>query len=206
MADILVTYSGYALAVLAGLFGLSQLQQRIKADKELQEARHKYESAEGLRERRYKVYVDYISKLDELNSKLMQDLSGELIVEELTKMFNAFLDDPNDKTPIRNFMVKMNTITANWGAARTKALEELNALRLTCSQPILQMLNEYEVLTKELLESLSNLMKNLNFQSPQLIPPEATAAVNDRYERLRQVTKQIEHQMRIDVGAESEDA
>ena len=59
MEHLLVTYSGYFIALIASATTYWQFRQRRKAEKQKE-----------IRNRRYEVYTEYLSKIDSINSKL----------------------------------------------------------------------------------------------------------------------------------------
>lgn len=202
MEDILTMYAGYLLAAASAVVTFIQYRLRKKAEVEQIHIRHKLEEKAAQRERRYATYKDYLGRLDNINSSIASNMTGEEMMEETETLMRSITesDDPFNPAAFQRYFAKMNQFMQQWSREQNKALEELNGLRLVCSQSILDLLDDYTATAKTYLDTTTSAMQNFNPLSPRV--DEATAAELRRvHGDLQDIRRRIEKQMRQDIGS-----
>ena len=159
---------GYGVGAIGTIFGFIQFFMRIRSDKALLLIQHQRNAEDALRDRRYKVYSEYLQKLDSINGSLTDSYSSTDFQTEINKLHQAARGGSDFRTAQQEYFKFISRLTAQWGNARTKALEELSGLRLVSSPPILTLLNQYTDLTNALIGSLGEMMQKVG-TNPELL-------------------------------------
>jgi hypothetical protein len=186
-----ISLIGYGVGAAGLLFGYVQFHKK-----------NQLEAKQSIAEKRFKIYSEYVFKLDSINSALTSTISGDGFQEEFNKLFTSISNGADTSQAISIYMKRIAEYTAVWGNARTKALEELSSLRLVCSRPILASLDVYSNLTKELIDALGELLAKVVSNPKNLMDLTLGDRVKQIHVELNKQIAAIENQMRLDIGAD----
>jgi hypothetical protein len=153
LSQISIQYSPYFIGIAGALFGLWQYRIRRKHDLEIK-----------IWEKRCDIYSEYLGKLDQINADLMIDFST-FIGPTITSFLSRVLNDPMDKQPILDLQSSMSEMMIRIIRSMTKAKEEMNKLRLVCSDRLLVKLNEYGMVSEAQFGNLNELTSRLDLIS-----------------------------------------
>src|SRR5690606_19214321 len=119
-------------------------------------------------ERRYSTYKEYLSKLDSINSAIASNMTGEEMLQETEVLMRSITEseDPFNPAAFQRYFGKMTQFVQQWAREQSKALEELNGLRLVCSEPILGLLDDYTTSAKAYLDVTTSAIQKINPFSP----------------------------------------
>jgi hypothetical protein len=202
MENIIITYSGFILALLSAVVALIQFMAKKKLELDKINLQKNISDESNKQRIRYETYKEYLSKLDEISSNLMKNISGEEMQSGIAEMFEGILQNPNDQQPIKEYFGKMNKFFSGWAREQARNLEELNGLRLVCSKEILNLLDDYESMVKSYINDVSEAMKNPNiFLKPDLNSPQILNQKTN-YQKMLETRVLIEKAMRKDIGVE----
>ena len=189
MKDVLITYSGYLLAVIGFIFGYFQLRLRKK-----------YEQESKMLDMRYHTYREYLSKLDRINEELRVKYTD--LNEVFCDVFAKILQNPHDNSPLIEMNKKVSEMSIQATNAFSKTYQELNGLRLVCSKDMLKILDEYRSLSKSQLDDMSTFFSQIDFTNPNPTS-QATQTLQAKYNRLDELKKQLEDLMRRELNADN---
>ena len=185
MIEKILALMGY---VIAGIVGVLHLRLR-----------RKYESEAKLREMRFKVYREYLAKLDSIHENLRLDFG------EFNRIFQDVFESILQQNPAGKPLIELQRHLSEFSnksiGAANQSVNELNGLRLVCSQSILNILDEYIKLAKEQLDESGHMLKSINFLIPSSFSYiESFAAKNNfKHLRLDQLKSEIHLLMRQDI-------
>lgn len=191
--NLLLTYSGYVLFILGAIFSVYKIKYEIKKRKELEEI-------SSLQDKRFSTYKDFLSKLDLMNSELYD----KQFSEESTKKINGLIEqikmNPKNISGYYDVIQYQANILFEWIRKYNKYLDELNQIRLVGSPELVATLDKYQSKVKDYLEA--NAQSLLMHQTS--LPGQFDFSVVANYvkcqEELNTIRKNIEQQMRIDIG------
>ncbi len=203
MQEALIRYSGYFLALIAFIFAI--IQHHLRRRTEIANLKFQQEHADetSRREKRFSVYREYLNKLDGINSKLSAGMSADMVAQETTAMLESIFNNPDDLSGVATYLAKIQQFSVTWAQEQNKALEELNGLRLVCSEPILSMLDDYADAARSYLQETSQMLQHMDVTNPQAMIKADKTKLMETYEKLKKVRHQIEVQMRKDIGVAS---
>ena len=185
MESFWVTFPGYILALAGFVFALFQFRLRKQADMEQLQMRHHFEEAATMREQRFAAYREYLGKLDRIHAAIV----------------SPPIRAPDAEDPQKTGR-KVATFVVHWGQEHNKALEELSGLRLVCSEPILILLDEYTTVAESYVRGTVERLQHLEDDPASYLQRSVWLPLLADRERLQQLKRRMEAQMRLDIGAD----
>ena len=202
MEKTILTYSGFILALISSFVAVLQFKAKKKLELDKINLQKKINDESNKQKIRYETYKEYLSKLDDINSNLMKNISGEEMQSAISEMYEGILKNPNDQQPIKEYLDKMNKFFSGWAREQARNAEELNGLRLVYSNEILGLLDNYESMVKNYLNDVAEAMKNPDiFLKPDLNSPNVSHQKTN-YQKMLETRTLIEKAMRKDIGVE----
>jgi hypothetical protein len=213
MGNPILTYSGFILALISALIALLQFNAKKKLELDKINLQKKINEESNKQKIRYETYKEYLTKLDEINSNLIKNISSEEMQSGIVETIGGILNNPNDLQPVKEYFDKMIKFYYGWAKEQARNLEELNGLRLVCSKEILNLLNDYERTVKNYTENVTEGIKNYTenvtegiknleiFSNPNLT---STNFPNQKtnYNKIVETRALIESAMRKDIGVD----
>lgn len=145
---------------------------------------------------RYAEYKHYLHTLDEIASASRVE-TERFFSETITTTVKTFWADPeNSNEALVNMNEALLSISSRLGETITRAEGELHGLRLVCSDKLLELIDEYVQLQRDLLSATSDMMANwkqININNPAASVP---GAVQQKGEETQQLYRDIVAQMR----------
>jgi Txe/YoeB family toxin of Txe-Axe toxin-antitoxin module len=191
---------GYLIAAVSLLVNLVLYYLKDKSEKELFEIKQKYEDEKGLRDKRYSVYKEYLTKLDTVNSTLYLNQNSEKMKQKVTEVFEQIKSNPNNLEKYFNLMKEQFDLIIDWMRENNKLLDEINAVKLVGSEKVFNILEDYQRITKESLEATAKFTFEVAFLGPGNFSLEAMMNYSQRYEELQTIKRELEKAMREDIG------
>lgn len=109
---------------------------------------------------RYAEYKHYLKTLDEITAAVQLD-AEKFYTETIADTFRSILSGEEDGDAV---LIKMSdslmSMTANIQKTFSRAEGELHGLKLVCSDELLEMIDEYVELQRELLSAVTRMMEN----------------------------------------------
>lgn len=201
--NILVQYSGYIIGAISLLFGFLKHRQKRLLELEIINLQKSIDDEASIRQKRYEVYREYLSKLDRINASITENLTSEELQRESALMFESIMSNPEDLAPFKNYMHKINQFSVQWNKQQNVLLEELNGLKLICSPDILELLDDYADSVKAYIDETVNLINSIDIQSnnfPDLMNADKLKAL---YNKMVSIKSKIQALMREDIGIAS---
>lgn len=202
MNDLLITYSGYFLALISAGVNIWQRRQRRKATKQKE-----------IRERRFQVYSDYLSKIDEVNSKLYTAQFSEEMQNEMTELFrdmsraassDEVSEEEQDELQSRftNLMVGNFELLTEWMEEQNKLLDEMNKVRLVASPEVADLLDDYSDAVQSVIQSSVGMPLEFAAKGPGNVNFETLLNYGQLMEELNRIKRELHSAMREDIGVE----
>lgn len=191
--DIWITYSGYILLVIGGIFSLYKIRYEITKRKE-------FEDIASIREKRFNVYKDFLSKLDLMNSELYSQQFSEESKLKANAVIEQVKNNPLNLDGYYEFIKYQTEIIMNFMENYNKYLDELNQLRLVSSKELLELLDKYQEKSKQYLEANGQSMIMHQINLPGQFDFDIISNYGKQLEELILIRKKMEQQMRIDIG------
>ena len=145
---------------------------------------------------RYAEYKHYLKTLDEITAAVRID-SEKFYVETIANSFRSILSGEEDSDAV---LIKMNdsllSMTSNFQKTFSRAEGELHGLKLVCSDELLEMIDEYVELQRDLLSATTRMMENWRDIDMNNPTASLTGEMKDKAERAQVLYKAILKQMR----------
>jgi len=150
-------------------------------------------------EKRFDVYVSFMDKVDEMNQNMRSDpqmmygISSDL----LAKIFNGegpqALLEYNDRLIEFSRRLVQSMLITN---------QELNKLKLVCSDSLLVKIDQYKSHTNGIVEEFQKIMNNISPNKDIDIAKKEmiTLGHSDRFQLMQVLWKEIEKMMREEIG------
>lgn len=191
--NLFITYSGYILFFLGAIFSICKIRYEIKKRKE-------YEEITSIRDKRFSIYKEFLSRIDQMNSELYDKQFSNESIKKINDVVEQIKINPENIIGYYDVIQYQANILFEWMRKYNKFLDELNQLRLVGSQELINLLDSYQKKVKEYLESTAQSLV-MNAIS---LPGQFNLSVLENYsknqEELNKIRKEIEQQMRIDIG------
>ncbi|MFA3782095.1 hypothetical protein ABRY23_03420 [Melioribacteraceae bacterium 4301-Me] len=191
---------GYLIAAVSLLVNLVLYYLKDKSDKELVKIKHKYEDEKGLREKRYSVYKEYLTKLDTINSTLYLSQNCEKMRQKVVEVFEQVKSNPNNLDKYAEVMKEQFELIVEWIKENNKLLDEINAVKLVSSKKVFDILENYQKITKESLEATAGFTFEVAFMGPGNFSLDSMLNSTKKYEELQKIKLDLEKAMREDIG------
>lgn len=191
---------GYLIATISMLVNLVLFYLKYKSDKELVSVKHKYEDEKGLREKRFIVYKEYLTKLDTINSTLYLNQNSEKMRQKLIEVFEQAKTNPQNLDKYFDLMKDQFDLIIDWMKENNKLLDEINAVKLVSSKKVFDILEDYQRITKESLEATAGFTLEIAFLGPGNFSIDSMMNYTKKYEELQKIKGDLEKAMREDIG------
>jgi len=191
---------GYFIAAVSLLVNLVLYYLKYKADRELVNIKHQYEDEKGLREKRYTVYKEYLTKLDTINSTLYLSQNSDKMRKKAAEVFEQVKSNPNNFDKYAELMKEQFELIVDWMKENNKLLDEINAVKLVSSKKVFDILEDYQRITKESLEATAGFTFELAFLGPGNFSIDSMLNSTKKYEELQKIKLDLERAMREDIG------
>ena len=195
MDEYLIKYGGYILFFLGAIYSIFKIGYEVKKKKE-------YENLASIREKRFNTYKDFLSKLDLMNSELYNKQFGEESNKKAIEIIEGIKKNPNDLTSYYDYIQFQYQLLTEWMEKYNIYLDELNELRLVGSSEIINLLDEYQYKVKGYLETNAESMLMHSTNLPGSFDISVVSNYVKKQQELNDVRKEIESQMRKDIGNE----
>lgn len=191
---------GYLIGALGLLASLVLYYLKYKAEKELVSIKHKYEDGKDLREKRYSVYKEYLTKLDTINSTLYLNQNSDKMRQQIVEVFEQVKANPHNLDKYFNLMKVQFDLIIDWMRENNKLLDEINAVKLVGSKRVFDILEDYQRITKESLEANAGFMFDVAFLELGNFSIDSMMNNTKKYEELQSIKRDLEKAMREDIG------
>lgn len=191
--NLLITYSGYFLFVLGSILSIYKINYEVKKRKE-------YEEIASIREKRFSTYKEFLSKLDLMNSELYDKQFSEKSTRKINEVVEQIKANPLNLSGYYDVIQYQSTILFDWMRKYNKYLDELNQLRLVGSPELIKMLDDYQGKVKEYLDANAQSMLMHATSLPGHFDFSVISNYAKNQEELNKIRKDIERQMRNDIG------
>lgn len=198
MKEFLLTFSGYVLAFVGFAFAVVQLRLRQRTDIEHLHEQHRLDQQSLTRQRRYAAYREYLRKLDRIHASLLTPLLRVSLGGPADG--DAGKGEPGKGKPEKAAAGNSPGEAVHWHQAQSQALEELNELRLVCSEPVLALLDEYTTTARTYVRELLDAAGRLGEAQSGLARTQAWVPLAALHERLGETKRLIEAHMRADLA------
>ncbi len=149
---------------------------------------------------RYEEYKHYLKALEQIASSSHTDFE-RLMSETYASCINEILTtEGQSSNPLVRLNQEVNNLTADVRKSFTQATEELHGLRLVCSKELLQKVNEYVNIQRELIDSSCYVMGNLDQMDINNPSASLSGEMKEKGERTRALFEEIVQQMRKELG------
>jgi hypothetical protein len=201
MEEIIKDYLGYVFAFITIIFGIIQYRGKKKTEIESIDLQRKYDELKTNKQIKYETYKSYITKLDDLNNRLLNQMQGEEYLKAVSELnLEAFKKPNNMNEAMQKYFDKMNKFLFGWGTEQHRLVEELSGIKLVCGDEILNLLDEYTRCTKEYVDktlAISN-AKSVPFifdaNNPQIM------YLKNIYQKMFEIKNKLIKEMRKEIG------
>lgn len=191
--SLFLTYSGYVLFILGTIFSVYKIRYETHKRKELEELL-------SMREKRFTIYKDFLSKLDVMNSELYDEQFNEASIRKINELIEQIKLNPENISGYYDIIQYQANILFEWIRKYNKYLDELNQIRLVGSKELVSMLDNYQTKVKDYLEANAQALLMYHTSLPGHFDFSVLSNYVKSQEELNNIRKNIEKQMRIDIG------
>lgn len=111
---------------------------------------------------RYAEYKHYLKALEQITASAQEDFEI-FMADDFTQCLKRILTREGESSEsLMELNQQVNTLTSNVRKSFSQATQELNGLRLVCSSRLLEVVNEFIDLQRQLLEESSAMLKRLD--------------------------------------------
>jgi hypothetical protein len=153
-------------------------------------------------EKRFEVYSTFMNKMDEMNNKMRAD--PKLIFGTSSELMGKLLSGDEDET--NKALLKFNDDLVEMTKMSVEPLlivnQELNKLKMVCSNNMLPKIEEYKKLTTDYSDEFQIVLNKLSTNKDLEITAKELGNIGhqDRNLRLMALWKEIENMMREEIG------
>ncbi|MTK51856.1 hypothetical protein [Paludibacter sp.] len=162
----------------------------------------KHQKYDKILEKRFEVYSNFMNKMDEMNNKMRTD--PKMIFGTSSELMATLLSGEEEDR--NNALVKFNTELVNMTKKSVEPLlivnQELNKLKMVCSNEMLPKIEEYKKLTTDYSDEFRIVLNKLSSNKDIEITAKELGNIGhqDRNVRLMTLWKEIETMMRDELG------
>jgi hypothetical protein len=162
----------------------------------------KHQKHDKTLEKRFEVYSNFMNKMDEMNNKMRND--PKMIFGISSELMTTLLS--GEEVDMNNALIKFNTELVNMTKRSVEPLlivnQELNKLKMVCSNEMLPKIEEYKKLTTDYGDEFQIVLNKLSSNKDIEITAKELGNVGhqDRNIRLMILWKEIETMMRDEIG------
>jgi hypothetical protein len=153
-------------------------------------------------EKRFEVYSTFMNKMDEMNNKMRTD--PKLIFGTSSELMEKLLSGDEEET--NKALLKFNDDLVNMTKMSVEPLlivnQELNKLKMVCSNNMLPKIEEYKKLTTDYSDEFQIALNKLSTNKDLEITAKELGNIGhqDRNLRLIALWKEVENMMRKEIG------
>jgi hypothetical protein len=162
----------------------------------------KHQKYDKILEKRFEVYSNFMNKMDEMNNKMRTD--PKMIFGTSSELMATLLSGEEEDR--NNALVKFNTELVNMTKKSVEPLlivnQELNKLKMVCSNEMLPKIEEYKKLTTDYSDEFRIVLNKLSSNKDIEITAKELGNIGhqERNVRLMTLWKEIETMMRDELG------
>lgn len=162
----------------------------------------KHQKHDKILEKRFEVYSNFMNKMDEMNNKMRTD--PKMIFGTSSELMATLLS--GEEEDMNNALVNFNTELVNMTKKSVEPLlivnQELNKLKMVCSNEMLPKIEEYKKLTTDYSDEFQIVLNKLSSNKDIEITAKELGNIGhqDRNVRLMTLWKEIETMMRDELG------
>ena len=192
-SDTLITYSGYILFIIGAILSFFKIKYEIKK-------RNESDELVSIRDKRFNIYKEFLSKLDLMNSELYYQQFSEEAIKKTNEIVEKIKINHLDISGYYDFIQYQANILFEWIRNYNKYLEELNQLRLIGSAELITLLDKYQDKVKGYLEANAQSMLMHQVSLPGHFDLTVVENYVNNLNELNEIRKQLGKQMRLDIG------
>lgn len=162
----------------------------------------KHQKLDKILEKRFEVYSTFMNKMDEMNNKMRTD--PKMIFGTSSELMATLLS--GEEEDMNNAMVNFNTELVNMTKKSVEPLlivnQELNKLKMVCSNEMLPRIEEYKKLTSDYSDEFQIVLNKLSANKDLEVTAKELGNIGhqDRNTQLMRLWKEIETMMRDEIG------
>jgi hypothetical protein len=162
----------------------------------------KHQKLDKILEKRFEVYSTFMNKMDEMNNKMRTD--PKMIFGTSSELMETLLS--GEEEDMNNALVNFNTELVNMTKKSVEPLlivnQELNKLKMVCSNEMLPKIEEYKKLTTDYSDEFQIVLNKLSTNKDLEITAKELGNIGhqDRNTQLMTLWKEIETTMRDEIG------
>ncbi len=162
----------------------------------------KHQKLDKILEKRFEVYSNFMNKMDEMNNKMRTD--PKMIFRTSSELMATLLS--GEEEDMNNALVKFNEELVNMTKTSVEPLlivnQELNKLKMVCSNEMLPKIEEYKKLTTDYSDEFQIVLNKLSSNKDLEITAKELGNIGhqDRNVQLMTLWKEIETMMRNEIG------
>ncbi len=162
----------------------------------------KHQKQDKILEKRFEVYSNFMNKMDEMNNKMRTD--PKMIFGTSSELMATLLS--GEEQDMNNALVKFNEDLVNMTKKSVEPLlivnQELNKLKMVCSNEMLSKIEEYKKLTTDYSDEFQIVLNKLSSNKDLEITAKELGNIGhqDRNVQLMTLWKEIETMMRNEIG------
>lgn len=149
---------------------------------------------------RYEEYKHYLKALEQIASSSHADFERFMSETYASCMNEILTTEGQSPDPLVRLNQEANNLTADVRKSFTQATQELHGLRLVCSEKLLQKVNEYVNIQRELIDSSCSVMGNLDQMDINNPSASLSGEMKKKGERTQVLFEEIVQQMRKELG------
>jgi hypothetical protein len=162
----------------------------------------KHQKQDKILEKRFEIYSNFMDKMDEMNNKMRTD--PKMIFGTSSELMSTLLS--GEEGDMNKALVKFNEELVNMTKTSVEPLlivnQELNKLKMVCSNKMLPKIEEYKKLTTDYSDEFQIVLKKLSSNKDIEITAKELGNIGhqDRNVKLMTLWKEIEIMMRDEIG------
>lgn len=149
---------------------------------------------------RYAEYKHYLKALEQIASSSHADFERFMSETYASCMNEILTTEGQSSAPLVRLNQEMNNLTASVRKSFTQATQELQGLRLVCSEKLLHKVNEYVSIQRELIDSSCSVMGKLNQININDPGASISGEMKEKAERTQILFEDIVQKMRKELG------
>lgn len=162
----------------------------------------KHQKQDKILEKRFEVYSTFMNKMDEMNNKMRTD--PNMIFGTSSELMATLLS--GEEEDMNNALVNFNTELVNMTKKSVEPLlivnQELNKLKMVCSNEMLPKIEKYKKLTTDYSDEFQIVLNKLSTNKDLEITAKELGNIGhqDRNTQLMTLRQEIETMMRDEIG------
>jgi len=149
---------------------------------------------------RYSEYKHYLKALEDIASASQSDFERFMRETYADCLKDILATEGRSDEPLLRLNEEVNELTARVRELFSQATQELNGLRLVCSDELLSMVNEFVEIQRSLLNDSCAVLSRLDQVDPNDPSAMLSGDMRQQGERSQELFEQIVRQMRKELG------